>query len=109
MATVVWVNRAQEEKRKLYLEGQLKFGFYAAIKMALKIAKIQKSLEDFPELGYREPLLEKASRIYRTRVVNKRYKLIYRYDEENDTVVIEDIWDTKRSPKNLTNRLNIEN
>ena len=42
---------------------------------------------------------------YRSRHINKRYKIIYWYDEETDTVYIEDIWDTLRSPENLTRKL----
>lgn len=106
MATVVWTIRAQKEKRILYLEGRLKFGVSTAKKLAQKITRIQDSLENFPELGYRESLMENVSRIYRARVINKRYKLIYRYEEDIDTVYIEDIWDTRRAPDNLIKRIN---
>ena len=37
--------------------------------------------------------------------INKRFKIVYWYDEPNDIVVIEDIWDTRRSPQNLKNRI----
>ena len=105
MATVVWTNKAQEEKRKLYLDGRLKYGVYIAKKTAQKITRIQKSLENFPELGYREPLLEMYFNVYRACYINKRFKIIYYYNEENDVVVIEDIWDMYRSPQNLKKRI----
>jgi hypothetical protein len=31
--------------------------------------------------------------------------IIYWYDEPNDTVYIEDIWDTRRAPQNLAKRI----
>ena len=105
MATVVWINKAQEEKRKLYLNGRLNFGIRVANKTAQKIEGIQKKLERFPELGYIEPLLEEITPTYRACYINKRFKIIYWYDKNNDKVVIEDIWDTRRAPNNLIKRI----
>ena len=105
MAGVIWAMRAQAEKRKLYLEGRLNFGTRVANKTAQKIESIQKMLESFPNLGYREPLLTGLVPIYRTLHINKRFKIIYCYDKANDTVVIEDIWDMHREPQNLIERM----
>ena len=35
----------------------------------------------------------------------KRFKLIYYYSESSDTVHVADIWDTKREPSKLGNRI----
>lgn len=106
MATVKWTMKAQAEKRQLYLDGRLIFGARIAKKTAQKIERIQKSLERFPSMGHREPLLEELSPIYRTCIINKRFKIIYWYSEADDIVVIEDIWDTHRAPQNLRKRIN---
>lgn len=106
MATVIWTRKAQTAKRQLYLDGQLKFGARVAKKTAQIIEKIQKNLELFPFMGFREPILEERSPIFRACLINKRYKIIYWYNEVNDMVVIEDIWDTRRAPQNLKKRIN---
>ena len=108
MAAVIWSLYAQEEKRRLYLEGRLEFGTLVANKIALRIKEIQKKLESFPELGYREPLLEGQGLTYRACHINKRFKIIYWFNKKDDIVVVEDIWDTHRAPWNLVKRLNIE-
>ena len=52
-----------------------------------------------------EPLLRGYVPFYRSRHINKRFKLLYWYNEEVDMVVIEDIWDTRRAPQNLVSRI----
>ena len=105
MATVIWTLKAQAKKRQLYLDGRLRFGARVAQKAAQKIEQIQKRLELFPSMGFREPLLERRSPIYRASLINKRFKIIYWYNEANDMVIIEDIWDTHRAPQNLIKRI----
>ena len=106
MATVVWAKRAHEEKENLYLNGRLEFGVTVANKTAQKIQEIEISLTKYHQTGFIEPLLkDKTQFLYRSGHINKRFKIIYRYDEPNDTVVIEDIWDTRRNPKNLMGRI----
>lgn len=86
----------------------MEFGVTIANKTDRKIEEIEDGLALWPKIGFPEPLLKGAPHFYRARHINKRYKLIYWYDEEVDTVYIEDIWDTRRKPENLTKRLNIE-
>ena len=105
MAAIIWTDKASKARQSLYVNGVLKFGPITASKMARKIESIADKLERFPELGYREPLLQGCIPIYRTIHINKRFKIIYWYDEVNDMVVIEDIWDMWRSPQNLEKRI----
>ena len=58
MATVIWTDKAKAARRKLYVEGVINFGIFTALKVVRKIESITDELEYFPELGYREPLLE---------------------------------------------------
>ena len=48
---------------------------------------------------------EARKKLYIKGHINDRFKIIYWYDEPNDTVYIEDIWDTRRAPQNLTKRI----
>ena len=105
MAIVIWTMRAHAEKSKLYVEGRLNFGLRIALKTAHRIEELQKKLERFPGLGFREPLLEGRANRYRACHINKRFKIVYWYDEMKDLVVIEDIWDMHRSPQNLVTRI----
>ena len=55
----------------------------------------------FPESGTREPLLKGKDTVFRHVFIQKRIKLIYRYDEEQQTVFIMDVWNTKMDPQHL--------
>ena len=97
--------RAIAMRRKLYINGRTEFGITTAKKTAVIIEDIADDLSRWPTSGFPEPLLKGAPHLYRARHINKRFKLIYRYEENQDMVYIEDIWDTRRSPLNLTKRL----
>lgn len=105
MATVVWTFAAQKTRCNFYLRGRMEFGITVANNTDKKIEEIEDDLAKWPTSGFPEPLLKNLPKLYRARHINKRYKLIYRYDETKDTVYIEDIWDSMRSPQNLTQRI----
>ena len=81
------------------------FGVMTANKTDESIHSIEVDLSKWPTSGFPEPLLKGTPYLYRARHINKRYKLIYRFDEPADKVYIEDIWDTKREPSKLGNRI----
>jgi plasmid stabilization system protein ParE len=105
MATVIWTDKAKAARRKLYVEGVINFGIFTALKVVRKIESITDELEYFPELGYREPLLEGKKLKYRACHINKRFKIIYWFDKVKDKVIIEDIWDVHRAPQNLRGKM----
>ena len=105
MANVIWTKRAQTEKRKFLLKGLELFGPITADKMAHKMDEIADDMSRWPTAGFPEPLLRTFIPLFRARHINDRFKIIYWYDEPNDKVVIEDIWDTRRSPENLLRRM----
>ena len=105
MATIVWTTRAKTMRKKLYRDGLLEFGQTTARKTSQTIDNIADDLSRWPKTGFPEPLLKGIVPFYRSRHINKRFKIVYWYDEPNDMVVIEDIWDTLRAPQNLTRRI----
>ena len=105
MATVIWTFTAQITKCNFYLRGRKEFGITVANKIDKKIEEIEDDLSKWPKSGFSEPLLKNLPIQYRARHINKRFKLIYRYDEIEDMVYIEDIWDTRRAPQNLQRKL----
>ena len=43
--------------------------------------------------------------VFRYVYIQKRIKLIYRLDEELQTIYIEDVWDTRMDPQHLLDRM----
>ena len=82
MATIVWTKQALEQRRLLYKQGVMEFGVSVAINTADKIIAIIEDLGKWPESGFPEPLLINSPRLFRSKHINKRFKLIYRFDEE---------------------------
>ncbi|MCR5454324.1 MAG: hypothetical protein K6F33_05000 [Bacteroidales bacterium] len=60
---------------------------------------ILKRLESFPESGRIEPLLEGLEQEYRAVIFDKMFKIIYTVNE--DEIVVENLWNMKRSPNAL--------
>lgn len=54
-----------------------------------------------PEMGPKEPLLEQYNRNYRYVLVQRRYKLIYLYENETCSVLM--VWDCRQNPQALEN------
>ena len=105
MATVIWTKKAHNCRDKFYFEGMMEFGIMTANKTDHIIGEIEQDLSKWPTAGFPEPLLKGTAHLYRARHINKRYKLIYRYEETTDIVYIEDIWDTRRNPESLKKRI----
>ena len=59
----------------------------------------------FPESGTHEPLLKEKDQAFRYVHIQKRIKLIYRFDEELQTIFIEDVWNTNMDPEHLLERM----
>ena len=105
MAKVKWQKRAERELYRYLVKGYLEFGETTANKFSAKVASLNSDLAKYPETGFPEPLLKDRKRLYRARHILKRFKLIYYYSERSDTVHVADIWDTRREPSKLANRI----
>ena len=68
-------------RSKLYINGRMEFGVTTANKTAAIIEDLADDLSRWPTAGFPEPLLKGGQYQYRARHINKRYKMIYRYDE----------------------------
>lgn len=67
------------------------------------LKRAKKLLEENPYIGQKEPLAANRTFEYRRIVLSRPFKLIYFIHEE--TVYIANIWDTRRSVKNLIRNL----
>lgn len=57
------------------------------------------TLSVFPTAGRIESHLQRAEKTYRSIVVDKRYKLIYRIGNNGTLVIMQGIWPCKRDPQ----------
>ena len=105
MAQIKWQKRAERELYRYLVKGFLEFGETTANRFADRVGYINNELVRFPEIGFPEPLLRHRRILYRAYHINNRFKIIYSYTEESDTVHIVDIWDTRREPDTLVKRI----
>ncbi|MCR5153084.1 MAG: type II toxin-antitoxin system RelE/ParE family toxin [Prevotella sp.] len=105
MATIIWSNRARLEYRSCLIYSNNEFGKKAARRFLEVVEKKEKQLMLSPLMGFREPLLEYRTLEYRSCILNKNFKMVYHFNPSNDTVYIDDIWDMRKEPKKLTNRI----
>lgn len=75
------------------------------LKIRDSLAVSIKLLSDNPQMGALEQMLAHTPRAYRGHTIDKLCKLIYFIDETSSTVVIADVWDTRREPHNLMHGL----
>ena len=100
---IQWATEAQDRWRETALYIRREWGALALRKFKEKTEECQDRLEDFPELGKVEPLLENRNRLYRSLVLGELNNIIYYI--ENDTIWVVDFWDTRREPKNQADGL----
>ena len=89
-----------QKRIKIYFEYCLvNYGGAIVSKKRTMYEKILRRLTSFPESGFLEPLLKEYPIQYRAVLFDKRFKIIYFVD--TDTIMVENFWDTTRSPKFL--------
>ena len=77
------------------------YGETTAKKFYQAYVNIRKRLARFPLSSPRESLLKRYLRPYRSTIIMKNWKIIYRYDETYDRVILVDLWDMRMSTKRL--------
>lgn len=97
-------------KARLHWEEQLEycaetFGRQMALDSIKVVEEKTERICKFPESGTPEPLLRGESYTYRFVHIQKHIKLIYRYDELQQTIFIVDVWNTRMSPEHLIERM----
>ena len=98
-----WTVRAKKSANEVGAYILQTFGERSFEKFCEELLHNVNLLAESPNLGRIEPLLNKRLFTYRSLVVNKRSKIIYRFDNEN--IFIVDLWDTRREPEKLVNGL----
>lgn len=99
----LWTPRAQAELRKVvdYLIDN--FGVRAALAFIDRVEEKDRWLAENPTMARPEPLLCNRKTLYRSIIVKEYSKLILFTDEKGTHIV--DIWDMRRNPDALSNRI----
>ena len=97
---IVWSSDAMEMTDYFFEVTRHCYGQKVYQKYLEKIETIQKQLSLMPRTGSLEPALADENGEYRFKLINDRFKLIYRIiDEEN--ILIFAVWDMKQDPSKL--------
>ena len=106
MAKIKWHFKAKQLFRNYVENASIEFGKSTAIRWQRERQTIEWRLERYPTSYPPERLLQGHSIPFRQcLMMNRRFKLIYFYDEAKDTVTIMDIWDTRMEPQTLIRRI----
>lgn len=100
---VEWTKEAFTTLKENVRYCRKEFGEQAAIRFYESIKGNEPLLAANPCMGKKEPLLQAREQIYRSLVVHKHFKVIYRI--ETDIIYIVDLWDTRSNPLLLSQRI----
>lgn len=106
MAKIIWRTRPTQLLEGYIENASMKFGKSTALRWAEEVAAFEDRVRLYPTSYTQEALLVGRKKLYRRcNVMNRRFKIIYFYDEKDDVVTVMDIWDTKRNPKALVRKI----
>ncbi len=100
---IIWSPKALRELENCVRYIYHEFGKQATDNFYKELERCETLITNNPEIAYREPLLENKRKIYRSIIVRKHSKLVYFV--ENNIIYIADLWDTRREPKRLSQRI----
>lgn len=101
--TILWSARAKRELKHIAEWLDYVFGKRAANLFADDVEYWTDILAKNPEIGHSESLLADKKIHYRSLIFTKHNKLIYYIKSES--IYISDIWDMRRKPEILANRI----
>ncbi len=99
---VVWINDARNDLENIY-SFVAQYNERTAAKIYNNILDRVCKLGDLPQLGVIEPLLSNDLSVYRSLIIRRAYKAVYRTDEKYVYIIA--IWDCRQKPSKLRNLL----
>ena len=100
---VTFTGFARQQLRETANYIQRRFGEKYRDEFILKVREMKKLLAAHPNLGPIEPLLADLPSTYRSIVIGKLNKMVYRIVD--DHIEIADFWDVRRAPETLAGRV----
>ena len=105
MAVVKWRKQTWSLFNDYVEYAKNEFGEKTARQWLSEASVIYERLQKYPLSYTQESLLIGKRHQYRSCHIMRRFKIIYYYSVNSDTVYIRDVWDTKMNPILLMNRL----
>ena len=106
MAVIEWTDKAWQFYNEYLENARYEYGAKTARRWEKELLKIYDRLKLYPTSYTLESLLVGKRVLFRRcHIMNRRFKIIYYYDEAEDVVHLVDIWDTKMNPKTLMRRI----
>lgn len=96
---VVWNKKADLQWRQTTAYLAATFEKRTAEKFTERVKHWQAVLMEQPYIGQVESLLAGRRNVYRSLVIHKNCKLVYRIDEQRQVIRIAALWDTRREPR----------
>lgn len=97
MIKIVWLEDACNDLEDIYLF-QAQQNQRSAAKIHNQIYDTVEMLKTFPLSGKVDPLLnEENSTVYRSLIARRRYKIVYKTDDERVYIIA--IWDCRQDPE----------
>lgn len=101
---VIWLSSAEEHLDEIY-NFLAQDNPSAAINIYNTIIEETDRLSIFPKMASLELSLEKENNSYRSLIVNRTYKVIYRLDLKAELVIVVSVWDCRQDPEKLENKV----
>ena len=106
MAVIEWTDKAWQLYNEYLENARYEYGAKTARRWEKELLNIYDRLKLHPTSYTLESLLDGKRVLFRRcHIMNRRFKIIYYYDEAEDVVHLVDIWDTKMNPKTLMRRI----
>ena len=106
MAIIEWKPKTWQLYNDLLENARIMFGEKTARRWENEIVHFYERLKLYPTSYTPEQLLRGRTKTYRgCQMMNRRFKIIYYYDDVEDIAHIVDIWDTRMNPKTLIRRI----
>ena len=106
MAKVIWEDNATIVLLDYIENARVEYGNSTVKRWQKERKSIEWRLEHYPVSYPIEEILQERSILYRCcHLMNRRFKIIYYYNESEDSVRVVDIWDTRRDPVKLARRI----
>lgn len=102
-AQVKWTAEAEKALDEAVYQCWQKFGGNVSAHFYDQVKNQDRYFATDPNIEKLEPLLAHKSHAYRSLVVHKLYKIVYYIDA--DAVYIVDLWDVRRNPDALAERI----
>ena len=106
MAKVIWEDNATVVLLEYIENARIEYGNSLVKRWQKERKSIEWRLVRYPVSYPIEEMLQERNILYRCcHLMNRRFKIIYYYNETEDTVRVVDIWDTRMDPKTLVKRI----